>query len=780
MNTTNPQCEHHSPTHRHRQQPSRYTVSGVTASAGLSVSPSSSSSLKVNPVPAIYSVSGCPIAGPVWNGTADCTVGITIFLIGEAIPSLFSLYLIGPQAVQAQSVRWFNASTVSAVLPTLSASSMLRTQVLRIMDLRTFFQFDSPPLLSYSINGPYVMGAAGCAVNGPGNTTSGCRAGMRLTVYGRNFSDRAAVFLNSSSFPCAGTIVVSSEVIVCAIPLIFITGGLVTVQVVSAGIYYSNAAPLVTFANILPSVERVTGCTFDDPMRNSTSGCWGGQEVTIYGREFISVTEVRLAFGLQYVCWNVVVLSPTQLTCTLPNIQSGSYAQYYSVSVMSTLGSAWSPGLISFGNLGPAIERIEGCAIAGPGNGTSGCNGGDFITLHGSAFPPGPLYLYIGILNAAKKVTWVSSTVVTAVLPYISSIRPWNASIQLYGDKGYYTPLSPAFLGWLSQTPVVLRVSGCSDNGPLSNSTSMCMTGMKLTIRGQQFLNRSQDNELRVTIGFSQGLFVVWINITTITCVLDSVDPSYSGQLLPLTVYSSLGASDPVNLLTYWYPGPIIDRVTGCTTDVRNSTSNCDGGRLVTILGRNFTAMDLRVYVSTTRYPCTGVELISSSKLTCFLPFYPAQTNTNLQIFLYSGGVISNKPYSVTYQSQTPTITTVTGCRSMLSGVLRDCIAGDVVTITGYQLFNSSLLVNVSTYHCEPVVWINSTLITCVLPLLPATLWRSNLRVQVWASGLPGFGSGWGELQLGRPSGDNGIRMCGECRQLHLQMQWRGYLDCAW
>ena len=39
MNTTNPQCEHHSPTHSHRQQPSRYNGTGGRRAAGNVASP---------------------------------------------------------------------------------------------------------------------------------------------------------------------------------------------------------------------------------------------------------------------------------------------------------------------------------------------------------------------------------------------------------------------------------------------------------------------------------------------------------------------------------------------------------------------------------------------------------------------------------------------------------------------------------------------------------------------------------------------------------------------
>lgn len=169
-------------------------------------------------------------------------------------------------------------------------------------------------------------------------------------------------------------------------------------------------------------------------------------------------------------------------------------------------------------------------------------------------------------------------------------------------------------------------MQGCPQS--LGNGTQSCPTagGTVLTIKGQFFAQIS----LSVSVGSSACTNVVFLSVTSLTCVL----PSGAGLLQPVVVLVASSFSRPAYLVNY-LPASIGD-VTGCPISTSPGTAGCTraGGDLVTISGSSYGPTVPTVFVGGVM--CTGVTFtVPDQTITCLLP---AGTGLTQQVLFVQGG----------------------------------------------------------------------------------------------------------------------------------------------
>ena len=696
--------------------------------------------LNYGPVlPRVWQVKGCAFDDPTNNSTSGCLPGTRISLATDAEP--FSVTVDG---LPCTYVQFLAPRNFSCTLPFIAASR----QGLRLpVQLVTIGSLLSTPacLVSYPVDAPDVWGVTGCPAELWRNGTGDCQGGAVVTVTGARFNvsgQVSASLVNSASFryPCTDIVVLSPSLLTCRLPYLSSSGSYNPYQMQVSGRYSNAVGPgSVVYAPQQPLVWRVTGCAFDNVTGNSTSECVAGQTVTVYGAQLNGPRVAWLRDARQSRLWRidaVTSLDSSALTVVLPVIgQVDFQGQPLSLSVITANGQS-SPDrpLVSYAVVGPVISSAQGCAVDGPGNGTSECLVDSTLLLYGVRFPP-DAQVYVGYPGTpATDVHWYNPLSLSCRLPWTPAVN-WGqpVAVWLSSAGGNVTsnsqPIRFHFFG-----PVIARVDGCPLFFPDANTTGDCVGGELLSITGVNFT----DAGLAVSLSMSvRCLDVAFHSPSLVTCRLPVVS-TLGGTTFALQLTSG-GVTSPSVTISYASRIPTVWGVTGCVDDpVHNSTADCLAEQRISVWGQRFINAST-VSVSSQGFSsysaqCTAVVLHSPQQLSCALPAMPSTFwEQPLLVAVQGPGQASSQSVPlVRYAWVGPYVTGVSGCRAFNASdhSTAGCSGGQLVTIQG-RSFALIVSVTVGNVGATDVTRISSGLITAALPYLPLTV-PGIREVMVW------------------------------------------------
>jgi len=217
--------------------------------------------------------------------------------------------------------------------------------------------------------------------------SQGDLAGTLLTITGIDFAPGATVTVNGIA--ATNVTWVNAHTITAMAPAAAAGGPYAVVVQNSVGYSGTLAA---AFTYVAPTFVSVTPSTVD----------LAGGSVTIIGTDFVvgaGVTIGGVAAG------DVVVVSPTEITCTVPVLSAGAKA-----IVVTNPGSG--AGTVT----AAAALTVTAATITTPIIPATGSHlGGTSITINGTNFKPGATVTVGG--NPATAVVFVNSTQLTATVP---------------------------------------------------------------------------------------------------------------------------------------------------------------------------------------------------------------------------------------------------------------------------------------------------------------------------------------------------------------------------
>ena len=314
---------------------------------------------------------------------------------------------------------------------------------------------------------------------------------------------------------------------------------------------FSDSSVSISYESQQPIISNVTGCRSDST--NATSGCTEGTWITVWGSHFVLFNQLQVvdsSTGTDYRCAQRNLTS-TRLIAQLPDVPKQLWYQPLGLQMRSNgLLSKMFP--LSYAMPPPRVERVIGCPISGPGNGTSGCSGGQILTIIGT-FSAGNISVSIDS-HSCSLPTRLSDTVISCVLPYIKT-EGGTFSVQVSVGDLLSNLLSP--LSYNSQRPVIVRATGCAFNDSTDNTTSGCVAGQTVTFSGNHLFNIS-NNPPGIAIGVSYWscVSIQWLSNSAMTCVLPSIPSAPPTELRRVTVWNGLFYNNPIHLLRYASPSP--------------------------------------------------------------------------------------------------------------------------------------------------------------------------------------------------------------------------------
>ena len=571
--------------------------------------------------PTISSVS--PIGGLPAGGTAITIIGTGFLTTGTTAVDL------GGSACGSVVV---NSATEITCTTSMRAAGSVNIQV------------TNPDMQTGTLNGGYAYQDAPVItlVSPNGGPIAG---GTSITITGTGFLRGASVDFGGSA--CTSVAVNSSAQITCTISTH--VAGSVDVGVTNSDGQTGTSIGGFTYRDA-PTVTSVA------PIGGSVAG---GGTLTITGTGFLTTGTTTVDLGGN-ACSSVVIVSVTEITCTIPGGTAGSVAITVTNSDMQTgaLRSAYTY------RAAPTVASVFPLAGA--------LAGGTNITLAGTGFVSGATVDFGG--SACSSVTVNSSTQITcsttAHIAGMVDVEVTNPDTQTGTLPMVYT---------YQAGPTVTSVS------PLSGAFA---GGVTLTISGTDFITIGTTT---VDLGGSAcGSVSVNSNIE-ITCII----PGGTGPAT-LTVINPDGQTG-ILAPAYTYQGaPTI-------TTVTPNGGPPTGGNTITITGTGFitsgtTSVDLGGNT------CGSVTVNSDTEITCTTAALTAGT-ANLQITNPDGqtGTLAS---AYTYQND-PTVTSILPVAGALAG-------GTSVIITGTDFLTSGTTsVDLGGNTCGNVVVNSDTEITC-------------------------------------------------------------------
>jgi hypothetical protein len=514
------------------------------------------------PGPTVTSVS--PSSGATGGGTAVTITG-TNFASGASVT-------FGSAA--ATNVVVSNSTTITAMTPAGSAGAATVTVT-------------NPGGQSGSLtNGfTYVTGVTISSVSPSNGAPAG---GTAVTITGTSFASGATVAFGTAA--ATNVVVVSPTEITATSPAG--SAGAVTVTVTLSG---QNGSLTNGFSYVVPpSVTSVS------PNGGSIGG---GTTVTITGTNFAAGATVTFGAGRQggdgdASATNVVVVSPTQITCMTPAGNAGA------VNVAVTVNG--ETGTLTNGFTYITVPTVSGVS---PGNGPAA--GGTAVTITGTNFSSGAAVTFGS--TAATNVVVVSSTTITATTP-IGSAGAVTVMVTVSGQSG---SLTNAFTYVVPPTVSTVSPSGGSTAG-----------GTAVTITGTNFASGAT-----VTFGSAAATNVAVVSSTSIT----ATTPAGGAGAVTVTVTNpGVMSGSLTNGFTYMV-GPTV-------TTVSPSSGPAAGGTAVTITGTNFAS---GATVTFGGAAATSLVVVSSTSITATTPAHSAGAVTvTVTVYGQSGSLSSGFSYN--------------------------------------------------------------------------------------------------------------------------------------
>jgi hypothetical protein len=469
--------------------------------------------------------------------------------------------------------------------------------------------------------------------------TSGFAAGgTAVTITGTGFYAGATVRIGTAN--CTGVTVVSPTSITCTTSAD--TAGLTAVTVTNVTSQVGNlfngytyvAAPTVT--TIAPAAGQLAGTDM----------------VTVLGTGFLAGATVD--FGGS-ACTGVVVVSPTNITCTTTAHAAGA------VTVTVTNTDTQNGTLASGFTYQPAPTVTAVAPNGGP------LAGGTAVTITGTGFVTGAVVDLGG--SACTSPTVVNSTTITCTTPAGAAGAVTATVTNADAQTGN---LGSAFT--YRNAPTVTSISPSA--GPTAGGTAV-------TITGTNFLAGAT-----ATIGGANCTGLTVVSATSITCTTGAAAAG-----LQNVVVTNTDTQNGTLTNGYLYLAP------PTVTSVSPNAGALAGGTAVTITGTAFVA---GATVDFGGSACTGVTVVNATTITCTTAAHAAGavtvtiTNPDTQ----NGNLAS----AYTYQAA-PTVTSIAPNAGALAG-------GTAITITGTG-FVAGAAVDLGGSACTGITVVSATSITC-------------------------------------------------------------------
>ena len=582
--------------------------------------------------PTVTNVS--PIGGSLSGGTA-------VTITGTGFYSGASVTINGASCTGATVV---SSATITCTSPAGTAGA--KTVAVTNGDLQTgnlpgSFTYQAAPTISNLVQ-----------------TSGFSSGGLTVTINGSGFTTGVSVSFGGVACPIHSLI--SSSVVQCDTPAH--ADGVVDVAVTntdnqfaySVSAFTYRAAP--TFTSISPS---------GGPTGSNTP-------VTITGSGFYGAPTVNIG---ALVCASVVVVSNTQMTCTVPSHSAASYA--VKITNPDTQNITSAAGAFTF-SAAPAVAAVVPATPAPVSPLKGGANGGTLVNVTGTGFQTGASVDFGGA--TCSGVVFVSST----HLQCTTSSHGAGAVFVTVTNTDSQSDISNSAAFTYVAAPTITSVS---------SSSGTTAGGGIITITGTGFLAGDT-----VKFGTLSCTPLTVVSSTSITCTVPANATLGAVDVSVTDLYSQVGTA----LSAYTYRGaPIV-------SSVSPSSGALAGSTLITITGSGFYTGAL---VSVGGSACTSVTVISPTSITCLTASHGAGATAIVVTNADTQSGTLNSAY--TYQSMPALITWQTGASSPTPPGA-DAYGSTSTNITHtYTLKNTgdvtSSAITIAVTGTSPGAWITGT-----------------------------------------------------------------------
>ena len=523
------------------------------------------------------------------------------------------------------------------------------------------------PISGFSVNSSLLISSVtGCPTSHSNGSSSGCSfiAITSLTITGSSdWSAYQRLYVTVGNRRCTGPNLAagSPNVLTCSIPSEYaaVTYGTWLPVIVRDLIAQqeSPAAYLVQFAPpISPTLTSVTGCLGDSLTSSlSTIGCNKTSVLTLLGADFVSGGRTWLLSSAVVGSTSLTTFVATHVddnTITIPVSALLSIFRLTGLSTVLTLylflnnvNQFMGPVIVTIPTPPLAVTSLSGCrgmpgALTQSVNLTlAGCNpGASILTITGVSFSS-TVTVTVGDQPCALQM--VTATAIQCTLPTVTGVQAGFAYDLFVSDTLGNATVTGAIIYTTNPTIIAITSPFCPpDFAPPTNApvALYCSAYSQLTLVGVYFQDLST-LQVNITASNLQPLVcdnLAYLTSTELTCTLPAASILFA-QSGPhgLTVWEN--ATFPSNTFrSYLYTAPNnqpnIASIQGCAT-VNTATrvvSGCAAGDRITVVGSDFVAFSgnaqVQLWADGEIFVCSAPRVLSSTQLTCSLPYLPALT----------------------------------------------------------------------------------------------------------------------------------------------------------
>lgn len=378
----------------------------------------------------------------------------------------------------------------------------------------------------------------------------------------------------------------------------------------------------------------------------------GGTSITLTGSRFVAGMTVSVGGN---PCTPVTIVSSTEARCTTPPGPAGP-----ADVVASTGGGSSAPLSFTYDNA-PSLTAIfpdQGPTI-----------GGTPVTLTGSSFIPGFTTVDVDGQPCTKVKVTSDSSLTCNVPP--GTIGAKSVTVTTPGGA------SGAVSYTYDDVPALTAVS--PQQGPLAGGTQITLTGTAFV-----------KNATTVMVGGAPCTQVNVLSETSATCVT----PANAAVGIQPVLLTTPGGTSAPQYFTYDDLPTLVA--------VSPNQGPTAGGTLITLTGHAFIPGSTTVMVA--GQPCSGVNVLSDSSLTCTTAAAPAGVQ-DVQVSTPGG---DSNILHFTYDD-IPALTVIAPGQGPLAG-------GTRITLTGAAFVNGSTSVTVDGQVCTGLTVISHSEAACTTP----------------------------------------------------------------
>ena len=529
-----------------------------------------------------------------------------------------------------------------------------------------------------------ITSVSGCPINTNG-TTSGCVPPFSLVIQGQNLLSlplpQNLALISVGGTRCIGPFGNATR-ITCYVPgefsatplgvsldVVVLDAATQTQSLPYTGVEFAPPIPIVLTSisgcsgDTQPSPSLTTaGCSFVPSLNLTFTGSGfsqGATEPTSWQLVWSGQSSSSLNFlsiAAAYILNDTTVQIPLSALSTL--LSTGTTPNITNTLCLA-LGKQLSDSCatVTVAAPVPVVSGVRGCNTQVTGANVSDCSSGvSVLTLVGSSF-----YSVVTVTVGGEVCSLVQSfpTLLLCTLPYMQALQPnflYDATVTNFAGSSTL-PTAVAF----NSHPTIQSVTSqyCPNinyPGRVGGPTLFCPPNATLTIVGSFFselptlsvqlsstLDPSRVNSVVLTCndlafdastvltctlpqptsGF-QSVYGVWMYVTVVE------NATYSSNSLSVAVYA--GQADAH-----------INSIQGCQLPVASTrgVAGCQAGSVITLVGSNFALTEttqVQLFSQGELFVCASLRLLSSSQMTCVLPYVVGVATDSVLPIRWSSG----------------------------------------------------------------------------------------------------------------------------------------------